>query len=103
MSIYEKIYDTLDMTPEEAFAIIGGSSISSIILRRDKMKAYLEDNKWDEVKYKEWLRLDITKKNKSKGLGDTVAKITRAVGIKPCGGCKKRQAKLNKLIPYKGA
>lgn len=36
----------------------------------------------------------------SLGLGDTVAKIIRAVGIKPCGGCKKRQAKLNKWFPY---
>ena len=38
---------------------------------------------------------------KSRGLGDTVAKITSAIGIKPCGGCKERQDKLNKLIPYK--
>lgn len=35
----------------------------------------------------------------SRGLGDTVAKITKAVGIKPCGGCKNRQYKLNQLIP----
>lgn len=39
----------------------------------------------------------------SRGLGDTIAKATKAIGIKPCGGCKKRQAKLNKLIPYKDA
>ena len=39
-------------------------------------------------------------KPKSRGLGDTIAKITRAVGIKPCGGCKKRQKKLNELFPY---
>lgn len=37
----------------------------------------------------------------SLGLGDTIAKATKAIGIKPCGGCKKRQAKLNKLVPYK--
>lgn len=37
---------------------------------------------------------------RSRGLGDTVAKITSAVGIKPCGGCKKRQERLNNLIPY---
>lgn len=36
----------------------------------------------------------------SKGLGDTIAKITSAVGIKPCGGCKKRQEALNKALPY---
>lgn len=36
----------------------------------------------------------------SRGLGDTVAKVTKAIGIKPCGGCKKRQKKLNDLVPY---
>lgn len=38
---------------------------------------------------------------KTHGLGDTIAKITKAVGIKPCGGCRKRQKKLNDLFPYK--
>lgn len=38
---------------------------------------------------------------KSRGLGDTIAKMTTAVGIKPCGGCKKRQEYLNKKMPYK--
>jgi hypothetical protein len=37
----------------------------------------------------------------SRGVGDTVAKITKAVGIKPCGRCKKRQQKLNEMFPYK--
>jgi hypothetical protein len=37
---------------------------------------------------------------KSRGLGDTIEKITSAVGIKPCGGCKKRQEALNRLVPY---
>ena len=33
------------------------------------------------------------------GIGDTVAAVTTAAGIKPCGGCKKRQAALNKATP----
>lgn len=53
------------------------------------------------------------KKTKSRGLGDTIAKITnatgldklaetaaKAVGAEDCG-CKRRQEKLNELIPYK--
>ena len=36
----------------------------------------------------------------SRGLGDTIAKRTSAVGIKPCGGCKRRRDSLNKLLPY---
>lgn len=48
-------------------------------------------------------------KQKSRGLGDTVAKVTEATGIKKvvekatkgnCG-CKRRQENLNKLFPYK--
>ena len=48
----------------------------------------------------------ICKKNThkpSRGAGDTVkkiiAKVTRGK-IEPCGGCKKRQELLNKLLPY---
>tara|TARA_R110000751_G_scaffold25435_1_gene69027 strand:- start:45 stop:218 length:174 start_codon:yes stop_codon:yes gene_type:complete len=49
---------------------------------------------------------------KSKGLGDTIEKITKVTGIKavadavskvtkkPCG-CKKRKEALNKKFPYK--
>ena len=37
----------------------------------------------------------------SRGLGDTIAKVTSAVGIKPCRGCNERIEKLNKLVPYK--
>ena len=40
-------------------------------------------------------------KLKSRGLGDTVAKVTKAVGIKQCGGCGGRQEILNRLVPYK--
>ena len=52
-------------------------------------------------------------KNESKGLGDTIAKFTHFFGIdklaeriahlfgkKDCG-CKRRQDKLNKAVPYK--
>ena len=51
------------------------------------------------------------KNKKSKGLGDTVAKITKATGIKKvvdtvskainkdCG-CEQRQETLNRLFPY---
>ena len=41
---------------------------------------------------------------RSRGFGDTVAKaINKYTNIKPSGdcGCKKRQAKLNKMFPYR--
>jgi hypothetical protein len=37
----------------------------------------------------------------SKGAGDTIKKVTTAIGIKPCGGCQKRAELLNRLIPYR--
>jgi hypothetical protein len=40
----------------------------------------------------------------SRGLGDTIARAIQAVTlgtVKPCGGCKKRQEALNKLVPYR--
>jgi hypothetical protein len=39
----------------------------------------------------------------SRGLGDTVSKVIKAVTlgtVKECGGCARRRAALNKLLPY---
>ena len=33
------------------------------------------------------------------GIGDLVADGTKALGVKPCGKCRKRQAWLNRLTP----
>ena len=33
------------------------------------------------------------------GLGDVVAGASKAVGIKPCGACQKRQAAMNRATP----
>jgi glycosyltransferase involved in cell wall biosynthesis len=37
----------------------------------------------------------------SRGLGDTVARVASAIGMKPCGGCKGRQNTLNRWWPYR--
>ena len=41
----------------------------------------------------------VGKSEVSPGIGDTVAAVTTAAGIKPCGACKKRQAALNRATP----
>ena len=46
-------------------------------------------------------RLRRLRERPSRGLGDTVAKVTQAIGIPPCAGCKKPQAAMKKLIPYR--
>lgn len=40
-------------------------------------------------------------KKHRRGLGDTISRMTSAVGIAPCGGCKKRAATLNHYFPSK--
>ena len=39
--------------------------------------------------------------SESKGIGDSIAKLTKAVGIEPCKSCEKRKNILNKLFPFK--
>lgn len=39
-------------------------------------------------------------KNEEVGLGDAIKRITYAVGIKPCGGCEKRSAVLNRWMTF---
>jgi hypothetical protein len=36
------------------------------------------------------------------GLGDIVKRVTYAMGIKPCGGCDKRAAALNRWMVFHG-
>jgi hypothetical protein len=31
-------------------------------------------------------------------LGDALAAVTKALGIEPCGACRERQARLNRLL-----
>ncbi len=34
------------------------------------------------------------------GLGDVIKRATSSVGIKPCGGCERRAATLNRLVVF---
>ena len=36
------------------------------------------------------------------GLGDVIKRATSAVGIKPCGGCMRRAAALNRWMVFSG-
>lgn len=36
------------------------------------------------------------------GLGDIIKKVTSAFGIRPCGGCERRAAALNRWIVFTG-
>ena len=36
------------------------------------------------------------------GLGDVIKRATYAIGIKPCGGCERRAAALNRWFGFSG-
>jgi hypothetical protein len=36
------------------------------------------------------------------GLGDVIQRATSAVGIRPCGGCERRAAALNRWFVFSG-
>jgi hypothetical protein len=39
-------------------------------------------------------------KDEEIGLGDVIKKVTYAMGIKPCAGCEKRAAALNRWMRF---
>jgi len=43
----------------------------------------------------------ICKERRDVGLGDTLARFFRKIGIFSCRGCRRRQSFLNKIFPYK--
>ena len=34
------------------------------------------------------------------GLGEVLSRVTTSLGIRPCGGCKKRASALNRLVVF---
>ena len=40
--------------------------------------------------------------DKEVGLGDVIKRATYAIGIKPCGGCGRRAAALNRWMVFSG-
>jgi hypothetical protein len=36
------------------------------------------------------------------GLGDVITRATSTLGIKPCGGCERRAAALNRYLVFSG-
>jgi len=68
------------------------------------MEVHMLTNSAEQEKFRK-LHAELLKnagQEESAGLGDTIAKMTSAIGIKPCAGCKKRQQWLNEKIPYRG-
>jgi hypothetical protein len=48
------------------------------------------------------LRLPVFVSDEPLGLGDVIKRATSTIGIKPCGGCAERAARLNSRVAFTG-
>lgn len=37
---------------------------------------------------------------RSRGLGDTIARVAKRLGIRHCEACEERRRRLNRIVPY---
>lgn len=81
---------TRPATPEPCKYMVGGDCTNRLAL--PVYGARPSDGVCAQCEYRNGLR----------GLGDAVATITTVFGIKPCGGCKERQAAMNAAVPFRG-
>jgi hypothetical protein len=56
----------------------------------------------DERKAQRVVRLPLFVSDEPVGLGDVVKRATSMVGVKPCGGCAERAARLNRRVAFSG-
>ncbi|WP_137132233.1 hypothetical protein [Rhizobium sp. FY34] len=47
------------------------------------------------------LRLPPIVKPEDEGMGDVISRLSKSVGITPCGGCRERQQRLNAWLPFR--
>lgn len=63
--------------------------------KKDKSSTNKVDNT-NKVENKDTKKVTPTK---TKGLGDVIANITKAIGIEPCDACERRREQFNKWFP----
>lgn len=47
------------------------------------------------------MRLPPIVKPEDRGIGDVIARLAQSAGVTPCGGCRERQQRLNRLLPFR--
>ncbi len=78
---------------EQRPALVDDMADAFIEVREDGARVYDQD-------HKAWAAA-VKRGNASRGLGDTVEKITKALHLKTCSKCRRRRDKLNRLFPYR--
>lgn len=67
-----------------------------------KKKQVTNDHADDSAREPYRVRLPGINYQEGVGLGDVVKHVTSAAGIKPCGGCERRAAALNRWLVFSG-
>ncbi len=68
--------------------------------KEEGAKSYHEDKSRKGKPYR--VRLPGFVTDKEVGLGDVIKRVTSSIGIKPCTGCKRRAAALNRRFVFTG-
>ena len=84
-----------NLEPHE-FGVIDGIDMEAELLEYQRQIADRKVTRVNQERHKRLL-----KNKQMQGVGDAVKKVTDFLGIKQCGGCKKRQNILNKMFPFK--
>ena len=74
-----------------------------IVVTDDHLEAALgrdRDPSGEAVKPRRRVRLPRFIVQESVGLGDVVKRGTTALGVRPCGGCERRAARLDRLVRF---
>jgi hypothetical protein len=59
-----------------------------------------EKDKARDIAKDEPYRMRLFVKDEEIGLGDAIKRVTYAVGVRPCGGCARRAAALNRWVVF---
>jgi hypothetical protein len=66
------------------------------------LKKHVESPPNDAPRQPRSVRLPIFLSDEPVGMGDAIKRATSTIGIKPCGGCAQRAARLNSLLTFSG-
>jgi hypothetical protein len=71
-----------------------------VIIMAERKKASARETEQQEERQPYRVRLPAFVRDEEVGLGDVVKRATYSIGIRPCGGCGRRAATLNRWVAF---
>lgn len=85
--------DDLQLWREQRPTLIDELADALVEVREDGTHVYDQDHPaWSAA---------VSRGNASRGVGDTIAMVTTALGVAPCARCNRWRAALNRIFPYR--